>query len=195
MRLNSRLMSLAGLAIGVAIVAGACSSAAATDTPGTAVQGASATPAMAAGVAISSTNDASLGAYLTGQNGMTLYVFTKDSADTSSCTGKCATTWPPLVASSGATITGPAGAASAFATIARADGTTQVTYNHIPLYYYSGDSKPGDITGEGKFGFWFVAPLSGVAPTAVPSTAPAAPTTAPAVKPTTKPTPAPTYSY
>jgi predicted lipoprotein with Yx(FWY)xxD motif len=184
-------MSLASLAIGVAIVAGACSSAAATSTPGSAVQGATATPAMAAGVTIGSTNDPSLGAYLTGQNGMTLYVFAKDSADNSACAGTCATTWPPLTASPGTSTTGPAGAAGAFATISRADGTTQVTYNHMPLYYYSGDSKAGDITGEGKFGFWFVAPLSGATPTAVPSTAPAAPTTAPATKPTT----APTYGY
>jgi len=70
MRLNPRLMSLVSLAIGVAMVAGACSSAAATDTPGSAVQGATATPAMATGVTIGSASD--LGGFLTGQNGMTL---------------------------------------------------------------------------------------------------------------------------
>lgn len=191
MRLDIRLRSLASLAVGVAIVTSACSSAAATGTPGSAAQGTTATPAMAAGVTIGSTDDPSLGAYLTGQNGMTLYVFTKDSADTSACVGTCAATWPPLTTSAGAMTTGPAGAAAVFATTSRADGTTQVTYNHMPLYYYSGDSKVGDITGEGKFGFWFVAPLSGATPTAVPSTAPAAPTT----DPTTKPTTAPTYGY
>ena len=189
MRLNPRLMSLVSLAIGVAMVAGACSSAAATDTPGSAVQGATATPAMATGVTIGSASD--LGGFLTGQNGMTLYVLVKDSPDMSTCTGTCATNWPPLTAAAGAAITGPSGATGPFATITRTDGIAQVTYNHMPLYYYSGDSKAGDTGGEDKFGLWFVAPLSGVTPTAAPSTAPAAPTTAP----TTKPTTAPTYGY
>jgi predicted lipoprotein with Yx(FWY)xxD motif len=78
-----------------------------------------------------------LGAYLTGQNGMTLYVLTKDTPDTSTCTGTCATNWPPLTVASGATVSGPAAATDAFGTITRSDGTTQVTYNHMPLYYYS----------------------------------------------------------
>jgi len=32
----------------------------------------------------------------------------------------------------------------------------QVTYNGIPLYYYSKDTKPGDTTGEGVGGIWHV---------------------------------------
>jgi predicted lipoprotein with Yx(FWY)xxD motif len=104
---------------------------------------------------------------------MTLYVLTTDTADTSTCTGTCATTWPPLTAASGAIITGPVGATSTFATITRSDGTVQVTYNHMPLYYYSGDSAPGDATGQGKNNTWFVAPVSG----SLSSAAPAAPST------------------
>jgi predicted lipoprotein with Yx(FWY)xxD motif len=155
---SSRLISIAVLALGVAIVAGACSSAAATlSYPGA---GAPQTPA-GAGVTIGSTNDPSLGGFLTGQNGMTLYVLTKDGADTSTCNGSCATNWPPLSAAAGATVTGPTGATATFATITRSDGIVQVTYNHMPLYYYAGDSKAGDTAGQGKNGTWFVAPLSG----------------------------------
>ena len=160
---SSRLIPIAALALGLAIVAGACSSAAAT--PASSVAGATQTsagaPAAAAGVTVGSTNDPSLGGFLTGQNGMTLYVLTKDSADTSTCSGTCATNWPPLSAAAGAAITGPAGATAPFATITRSDGIVQVTYNHMPLYYYAGDSKAGDTAGQGKNGTWFVAPLSG----------------------------------
>jgi predicted lipoprotein with Yx(FWY)xxD motif len=51
----------------------------------------------------------------------------------------------------------------AFATITRADGTVQVTFNHMPLYYFSGDSVAGDTNGQGTNN-WFVAPLSGTVP-------------------------------
>jgi hypothetical protein len=57
-----------------------------------------------------------------------------------------------------------------FATITRADGTVQVTYNHMPLYYFAGDSAAGDTKGQGTLGVWFVAPVSG---TVTASTAPA----------------------
>jgi predicted lipoprotein with Yx(FWY)xxD motif len=172
MRPSPRSLSLPSLAVGLAFVAAACSSAAAT--PSTSVLGASA----AASVTLSQSSSASLGVYLTGQNGMTLYVLTKDTPDTSTCSGSCATAWPPLVVAPGATITGPVQATDQFGTIHRADGTTQVTYNHMPLYYYSGDSVAGDTNGQGVNGVWFVAPVSGMlsssAPSAMASEAPSA---------------------
>ena len=182
MRFTSRLTTLTGLALVVALFAAACSSAA-TATPAAsaataatastaAVASTPASPAAvdtssaAAGLTIASTPDATVGDYLTGKNGMTLYVLTKDTADKSTCTAACATTWPALTTTSGATITGPSGASGTFATITRADGTIQVTYNHMPLYYYSGDSAAGDANGEGTNNVWFVAPVSGSVPSA-----------------------------
>jgi len=162
MRPTSRLASLSVFALGVALLAAACSSAAAT------------VPAGATSLTIGSTNDPTLGAYLTGQSGMTLYVLTLDTPDASTCAGKCATNWPPLTAATGATITGPSGAMGAFATITRSDGTVQVTYNHMPLYYYSGDSVAGDTKGQGKNNTWFVGPLSGSVGTMSPTASPAA---------------------
>ncbi|MGA3030178.1 MAG: hypothetical protein ABSE58_05470 [Candidatus Limnocylindrales bacterium] len=162
MRPSSRWPLMAGLALGAAMIAAACSSAAATPPASSAALGATGgAPAGATSITIGSTNSAPLGAYLTGQNGMTLYVLTADTADTSTCSGSCATNWPPLSAASGATITGPSGATGAFATITRSDGSMQVTYNHMPLYYFAGDSAAGDTNGQGKNGVWFVAPLSG----------------------------------
>lgn len=179
MRPISRWTSFAGLAVGIAVFAAACSASATPSatvaaamatptaaasvaaTPTTAaVDTSSAAPSAAAGLTIGSTTNATLGDYLTGLNGMTLYVYTKDTADTSTCSGTCATNWPPLTVASGATVTGPSAATMGFATITRADGTTQVTYNHMPLYYFAGDSAAGDTNGQGKGGVWSVAPVS-----------------------------------
>jgi hypothetical protein len=74
----------------------------------------------------------------------------------------------------GTTITGPSGATAAFATIARTDGTSQVTYNHWPLYYYAGDSKAGDTTGQNVGKVWFVMPLNGQFSAAAPAASPSA---------------------
>jgi hypothetical protein len=47
-------------------------------------------------------------------------------------------------------------------TITRSDGTKQVTYDGHPLYYFAGDSGPGQTNGQGSDGFgakwWLVAP-------------------------------------
>jgi predicted lipoprotein with Yx(FWY)xxD motif len=34
----------------------------------------------------------------------------------------------------------------------------QMTYNGWPLYYYIKDKAPGDTTGQGVGGTWFVVP-------------------------------------
>jgi predicted lipoprotein with Yx(FWY)xxD motif len=184
---SSRWTSMVGLVVGAAFVASACSAAAATpvitDTPVMATP-TTAASAGSATLTLASTNDAKLGGYLTGAKGMTLYILTKDTPDTSSCTGTCATNWPPLTVAGGTTVAGPSEAAAPFATSARTDGTLQVTYNHWPLYYFAGDSTAGDTMGQGKNAVWFVAPLSGSLASAAPSAAPStAPSTTPAAVP------------
>jgi predicted lipoprotein with Yx(FWY)xxD motif len=78
----------------------------------------------------------------------------------SNCTGACATAWPPYTVSAAAatTLTANPGIAGGIGTIKRADGSLQVTYRGLPLYFYTGDSKPGDTTGEAVNGFTEVAP-------------------------------------
>jgi predicted lipoprotein with Yx(FWY)xxD motif len=102
---------------------------------------------------------AALGKYMTGDDGMTLYTFKKDTASsgTSACTGSCATNWPPFTLDDGDKAVGGDGAAGTIATIKRDDGKDQVTYNGAPLYYFKGDSKAGDTNGQGVGGIWFVA--------------------------------------
>ena len=65
---------------------------------------------------------------------------------------------------SGAAKAGPQVIASQLGTTRRTDGTTEVTYNGHPLYYYAADTKPGDTTGQGlnQFGaLWYVVARNG----------------------------------
>ncbi len=107
------------------------------------------------------TQNSTLGQILADQNGKTLYLITSDTATKISCTGSCAQTWPPLTTTSGKPSTGTGIDASKLGTITRPEGTTQVTYNGHPLYYYSGDKAAGDTNGQGIGGVWFVVSPSG----------------------------------
>ena len=113
------------------------------------------TPASAAvGGAEVSMATTGAGPALTGKDGMTLYVHAGDTATSSTCTGGCVTAWPPLTVPAGSQATAGAGVTGTLATFTRADdGTTQVTYNGQPLYYWQGDKKAGDATGDGVGGF------------------------------------------
>lgn len=85
-----------------------------------------------------------------GATGRTVYTFTKDVKDsaTSNCTGACLQRWPALTVPTGTTPTAGTGIAGTLGTFTRADdGTTQITYNGLPLYFFSGDSAPGDANG------------------------------------------------
>lgn len=103
------------------------------------------------------------GNYLANAEGMSLYLYTPDSQGTSTCTGDCATKWPPLT-TAGQPLAGKlAGAKGELGTIKRSDGTMQVTYNGMPLYTYSGDQKSGDTNGEGLGGVWYLVSPQGTA--------------------------------
>jgi predicted lipoprotein with Yx(FWY)xxD motif len=168
------LRTISALAL-IATIAIGCSAAGATAAPTavpTAALASSAPSAQApaspgaGAVAVGMASSASLGAFLTGPAGMTLYTHTGDSATSSTCTGGCATAWPPLTVAAGGQATAGSGVTGTLATLTRADGTIQVTYAGLPLYYWKGDTKPGDITGEGVNGF-LIATVGGPAP--VPS--------------------------
>ncbi len=100
------------------------------------------------------------GSILVDDKGMSLYLFTKDSPNTPTCYGKCASFWPALT-TSGAPVAGPGLDASKLGTTTRTDGSTQVTYNGWPVYYYAKDNQPGDVNGERVGGSWFLVSPSG----------------------------------
>jgi predicted lipoprotein with Yx(FWY)xxD motif len=80
-------------------------------------------------------------------NSHTVYNFNSDTPGVSNCNGGCATTWPPLTIASG-TPTGGPGVTGQLGTIARSDGSLQVTYKGLPLYFFHSDTKPGDTKGN-----------------------------------------------
>jgi predicted lipoprotein with Yx(FWY)xxD motif len=133
----------------VALIAAACGSAGGGTPAATAGSAASG----ATTIVIGSATSATMGMYLTGPNGLALYTKSGDTATTSSCTGTCATNWPPLTEASGQQVSPGTGVTGTFATLTRADGTTQVTYNGLPLYSWIQDKNPGDTTGQGVNGF------------------------------------------
>jgi predicted lipoprotein with Yx(FWY)xxD motif len=102
-----------------------------------------------------------LGTVLVDGKGRTLYLFAADTSAKSTCTGACAVTWPPLPTAAGAKAGGGA-KANLLGTTKRSGGANQVTYNKHPLYYYAGDTKPGQANGQGlnQFGglWWVVNP-------------------------------------
>jgi predicted lipoprotein with Yx(FWY)xxD motif len=106
------------------------------------------------GTTVQTAEDPTLGTFLTDANGMTLYMFTRDSPNVSVCEGDCAVAWPPFSVEGDLTL--PEGVEGTLGTITRADGTTQVTYNEMPLYYWQNDTQPGDTTGQGVGAVWFI---------------------------------------
>jgi predicted lipoprotein with Yx(FWY)xxD motif len=105
-------------------------------------------------------NNMDLGSILVDSKGMTLYLFTKDTPNTSNCYEKCATAWPPLL-TEGSPIAGEGIDAALLGTTNRTDGTVQVTYGGWPLYYYVKDLKAGEVTGQNVGEVWFVLSADG----------------------------------
>lgn len=116
--------------------------------------------ASAGGAMVNLGKNDKLGSFLVDSKEMTLYLFTKDTPNTSVCYDKCATAWPPLL-TTGNPVAGEGVDASKFGTTTRKDGTTQVTYNGWPLYYYQKDKAPGDVTGQTVGDVWYVVSPAG----------------------------------
>lgn len=111
----------------------------------------SASSDMAAGIKTTAVNGRVV---LTDAQGFVLYWYTPDTATSSTCTGGCATAWPPLLGTpsfaSGVTLTGKLG------TIKRSDGQIQATYDGHPLYLYKADTTATMATGNDVGGVWWL---------------------------------------
>jgi predicted lipoprotein with Yx(FWY)xxD motif len=167
-------IALAGALAGLALSATACGTTGSTDSS---PYGSSAGSPSAAPVAVASPSPApvdaaqavvdvgqtSLGQVLVDKAGRTLYLFVADSGASSNCYGQCASYWPPLT-TTGKPIVGLGANPTLIGTSQRTDGTTMVTYNGHPLYYFVSDQKAGDVKGQGINGFggpWYVVSPSG----------------------------------
>jgi predicted lipoprotein with Yx(FWY)xxD motif len=92
---------------------------------------------------------------LTNAQGMTLYFRTTDKPPSTVCSGGCASAWPPMLVSGSSAPTSGTALSGKLSVQADANGM-QVEYNGHPLYTFSGDSAPGQTTGEGIGGIWHV---------------------------------------
>jgi predicted lipoprotein with Yx(FWY)xxD motif len=154
---------------GVATNSPAAATLSATGNGGSSPGGGSASGSAApAALALSVLNTASNGLILVGPTGMAVYVHQGDTVTNSTCTGACLQGWPAVTVAAGGTVTASSQVPGAVATFVRPDnGSSQVTYDGHPLYYWTGDTKPGDVTGHGISGFAVVS-LPGSGPPATP---------------------------
>jgi predicted lipoprotein with Yx(FWY)xxD motif len=163
--MNIRWLAPAGVGA-VALVIAACGSSGSSAGSGAAPSSAAPQASAAATASGSALKTATIGGatVLTSAKGFTLYWFVPDTPTTSKCNGSCATFWPPVKgqATAGTGVTGK------LATIKRADGSVQATWNGHPLYTYSGDTAAGQAKGNGlnvSGGVWHEVTVSGaVAP-------------------------------
>jgi predicted lipoprotein with Yx(FWY)xxD motif len=105
----------------------------------------------------------SLGKVIVDSKKRTLYMLTADGKNASTCSGACAANWPPAKAPAKPKVASPL-KQSKLKVIKRSDGTKQLAYAGHPLYRFIGDSKPGDVNGQGinAFGgFWYALTKSG----------------------------------
>jgi predicted lipoprotein with Yx(FWY)xxD motif len=165
----TRLFSFAALAVTVALVLAACggsgssssSGSSSTSGYGTAKPATSNPSSSSSAASVLSTKTSSLGTFLVDGNGRALYLWDADHGSKSTCSGACAQAWPPLTTTATPKASG-AVKASLLGTTKRADGSREVTYAGHPLYYFAGDTAPGQTTGQGSNGFgapwWVVTP-------------------------------------
>jgi predicted lipoprotein with Yx(FWY)xxD motif len=163
------LISAAVIAAGIALAASACSSSSNGTTAAPAASSATAQPSSPAAAASASSSMAATtidlqsvsgidGKFLADGQGRAMYLFEADKGSTSTCTGACAATWPPVTAGT-MPMAGGGVSQSLLGTTKRADGTEQLTYNGHPLYYFSADTGAGMAKGQGTKAFgsdWYV---------------------------------------
>ena len=125
--------------------------------------------------AVLATRQVALGTIVVNGQGMTAYVFDKDTANsgTSACKGPCIALWPAVTSPTASPQV--SGVSGKVATIALPNGTRQVTLGGLPLYTYTPGTKPGDIAGQGFGGIWWVVGADGTKISASPSPATSGP--------------------
>jgi predicted lipoprotein with Yx(FWY)xxD motif len=157
-----------GLALGTAATAAACGSSSPGTAAGSSSSSAPAGVSSAAAATISAKSVPGVGTVLVNGQGKTLYMLTSEKGGKITCTqaNGCTQVWPETLLTRGArTATAGSGVQSSLlGTVKGASGSPEVTYNHWPLYTFSGDSGPGAAKGQGLTSFggtWYVLNGSG----------------------------------
>jgi len=155
-RYQVRLLAVALLAA-LGLVAAGCGGSSASSAPKGGVAGAQHSTGS---VAVKTRKIKGLGVVLVKPNGRTLYVFMKDAHRHVTCTGNCASFWPPLKWKSASKPTaGGTAKSSLLGTDKNPSGGKVVTYNHWPLYTFANDTAAGQAKGWNQNlngGKWYV---------------------------------------
>jgi len=157
-----------GLALGTAATVAACGSSSSSTAAGSPSSRAPAGASSAASATISGKSVPGVGTVLVNGQGQTLYMLTSEKGGKITCTqaNGCTQAWPETLLTNGATAAtaGSGVQSSLLGTVKDASGNLEVTYNHWPLYTFSGDSGPGVAKGQALTSFggtWYVLNGSG----------------------------------
>jgi predicted lipoprotein with Yx(FWY)xxD motif len=140
-RRSLRFAILAVVAAAAAVALAACGS---SDNGSTAT--AATTPSGNDTVSMMTVDGA--GSVLVDSQGNALYTPDQEASGKIMCTGECNAVWMPLTAGN----TKPTAASNVsgkLGTVKRPDGSTQVTLDGKPLYTFTEDGGPGNVTGDG----------------------------------------------
>jgi len=150
--LQMKSLFLASIVLLVSMVLTACGGGSAQTTPTSAITVITAAPGVAV---LNIATNAKLGKILVTGTGVTLYQFKLDTPGVTVCLSTCSATWPPLISKDAPVLASP-DIKGKVGIMTRPDGTQQVTYNDLPLYYFTLDTRPGDTSGNGYGGNWAV---------------------------------------
>jgi len=156
----SRRLALPAITMAAVAVLSACGSSDNATTAGSSTSASGDSEAETIGTA-----HGEYGTYLTADDGRAVYLWMADKSGASSCSGACASVWPPVLTDGTPKASQSADAAD-LGTLTRSDGKTQVTYQGHPLYYFASDTKAGQTAGQGSDGFgakWWLLNPAGAA--------------------------------
>ena len=157
-------LGLGGLILPVLIAScgGGGSTRAAAGSASTTTAAGSSPTTPAKGVDISTARSAKFGTILV--SGTTLYTLKPSQT---ACTAECLKIWPPLLLPQGVSsaTAGPGVNASKLGTVMAVGGSLQVTYSGQALYWFSGDTSPGQVNGSVTdiWGKWSVVAIGAAA--------------------------------
>ena len=109
------------------------------------------------------TGQSEFGTMLFNEKMQAIYIWEVEDTSSAECYGNCAELWPPVLTEGNPQATGEVDS-SLLGTTKRSDGTSQVTYNGHPLYYYAHEG-PGEVECHNiatHGGLWWVIQPNGI---------------------------------
>jgi predicted lipoprotein with Yx(FWY)xxD motif len=153
--LNRIGLAAATVALAALVLTGCSAPAAETPEPEPTSASPEPTPTEEAAPPTLLVGETSLGPIVVDAAGLTVYYYDADTAGSgvSTCSGGCLEAWPPVHGTADVTVDG---ITAEVGSITGTDGQPQLTLNGLPLYYFRDDLAPGDVTGQGLGGVWWV---------------------------------------